>query len=223
MERSFKIPLAILLGGAIIAGAIYISMPKIAAVTGGNPSLVRSISPNDHILGNPAAPVMIVMYCDFDSSYCKDFNDTLHEIITNEGIRGDVALVFRQFPLTEIHPNALSHARAAECIAESSGNDSFWKFEDALFKNQPVVTTSYGALASSIGISSDAFATCFASAATTVDGRIMADRKNALDMGAEGTPYSLILVNGKSPVVMSGAYSYDAVQQLVDDALQRAK
>lgn len=222
MERSLVIPLAITVGGVIIAVAVYISMPKIAGITGGNPSLVRPVSASDHILGNPAAPVVIVAYCDFDSSYCKDFNGTLRQIVANEGSRGDIAVVFREFPLTEIHPNALSHARAAECISQTSGNDAFWKFADALFKNQPVDTTKYGALASSIGISSDAFANCFASAATIVDPRIMADRKNALAMGAEGTPYSLILVNGKPPVVMSGAYPYDAVQQLIDDALRSA-
>ncbi|MFA5998288.1 MAG: thioredoxin domain-containing protein [Candidatus Paceibacterota bacterium] len=218
MRSSYTIPLAIILGGVIVAGALYASVPK-TPTNIGNPSLVRPVGAADHILGNPAAKVMIIEYSDFDCEFCKDFHDTLHQVIANEGADGDVAWVFRQFPLIEIHPNALTHARAAECAASVAGNDVFWKFSDALFANQPADTGSYGTLAASVGISGDAFATCFASASTTVEARILADRQNALDMDARGTPYSLILVDGKPPIEMAGAYPYDAVKKLIDEAL----
>jgi len=221
MKSFLTVPTAIVLGGIIVAAAVYVSMPKIPSSGAGNPALVRAVGASDHILGNPTAPVMIVEYSDFDCEYCRDFHNTLHQIIANAGANGKVAWVFRQFPLSEIHPNAFSHARAAECIATVAGNDAFWKFSNALFANQPVEPTRYGELAHSIGISGDAFATCFANASSTLDARIMADRQNALDVGAQGTPYSLILVAGKPPVVMEGAYSYDAVKQLVDQALAK--
>lgn len=223
MKSSLTIPTAIALGGIIIAGALYVSMPKASLTATGDSALVRAVGASDHILGNPAAPVMIIEYSDFDCTYCKDFNETLHQIIANEGARGKVAWVFRQFPLSELHPNAFAHARAAECIAATAGNDAFWKFAAALFRNQPVDPTRYSAIASSLGITGDAFATCYASAATTVDARITADRQNAFDIGAEGTPYSLILVKGKTPIIMNGGYPYDAVQQLVKQALESAR
>lgn len=219
MKSSYTIPLAIIAGGIIVAVAVYASMPKSPVAGTGNPSLVRPVSASDHILGNPAAKVMIVEYSDFDCEYCKTFNETLRQIIANQGTKGDVAWVFREFPLIEIHPNALLHARAAECVAQVAGNDNFWKFENILFANQSVDPANYGTLAKTADISGDAFATCYATASTTLDARIMADRQNALDMGANGTPYSLILVAGKPPVVMAGGYSYDAVKQLVDQAL----
>ncbi|TSC70523.1 MAG: DSBA oxidoreductase [Parcubacteria group bacterium Gr01-1014_49] len=219
MGRSSKIPIAIVIGGVIIAGALYFSVPKLFPTTIEHSSLVRPVTTSDHILGNPAAPAIIVVYCDFESAFCKDFDDTLHQIVANEGINGKVAVAYRAFPLSELHPNALSHARAAECIAETGGNDAFWKFEEALFKNQPVEPTRYGTFASALGISGDAFAQCYVDAATTVDARIEADRQNALDIGANGAPYSLILVTGKPPLVMAGAYPYDAVQKLIDQAL----
>lgn len=220
MKASFTVPLAIIVGGVIIAIAVYISMPHgQKGATSGNPALVRPVGTQDHILGNPAAKVMIVEYADFDCEYCKGFASTLHQIVANEGATGDVAWVYREFPLTEIHPNAMTGAEAAECAGQVSGNDAFWKFADALFANQPVSPSQYGTLAGTIGISGDAFASCFADAATTVDARINADRQNALSMGALGTPYSLILVAGKPPVVMAGAYPYSAVKQLVDQAL----
>ncbi len=223
MKRSLTIPLAITLGGIIIAGAIYVSMQKSLSISKDASILVRPVSINDHILGNPAAPVMIITYTDFDCTFCKDFHDTLLHIITNEGADGNIAWVYRQFPLTEIHPNALPHARAAECIAQVGDNTAFWKFVDVLYKKQPVNPPQYGELASEIGISTTDFATCFAGAATTVDARITEDRQNALDIDAEGTPYSLILVAGKPFVIMNGAYPYVAVKQLIDEALQEAQ
>ncbi len=220
MKSSYTVPLAIIFGGIIIAVAVYVSMPKrVPTLNTGNLSLVRPVDTFDHIFGNPAAKVKIVEYSDFDCEYCKDFHEIMHQIIANEGTHGEIAWVFREFPLIEIHPNALSHARAAECIAQTAGNDTFWTFADVLFKNQPVDPSQYGTLAKMAGVSNDTFATCYASAATTVETRILADRKNALDIGAQGTPYSLILVAGKPPVVMNGFYSYDMVKQLVDQAL----
>lgn len=220
MKSSYTIPVAIIIGGIIVAVSVYASMPKAPAGVMGNPSLVRPVSSSDHIFGNPTAKVVVIEYSDFDCEYCKDFNETMHQIIANEGTNGQVAWVYRQFPLTEIHPNALAHARATECVAQTAGNDAFWKFESALFNAQPVDPASYGTIAKSVEVSGDAFASCYASAATTViNTRIMGDRKNALDMGAIGTPYSIILVAGKPPVEMAGGYSYDAVKQLIDQAL----
>lgn len=219
MKSPLTIPLAILIGGIIVALAVYVSMPKTPKISGSNPALVRPVSTSDHILGNPAAKVMVVEYSDFDCDYCKDFNETMRQIIANEGTTGEVAWVYREFPLTEIHPNAFSHARAAECVAHVAGNDAFWRFEGALFANQPVDPKNYGTLAKESGLTGNAFASCYATASSTLDARITADRQNALDMGAQGTPYSLILVTDQPPVVMAGGYSYDAVKALVDEAL----
>lgn len=219
MRPSYTVPLAIICGGIIVAVALYASMRDSTTTGMGNPSLVRPVQASDHILGNPTAKVMIVEYSDFDCEYCKLFNETLQQIIANQGTKGEVAWVFRQFPLIEIYPNALSHARAAECAAQVAGNDAFWKFENVLFANQPADPSTYGTLAKEAGISGDAFATCYANASATLDARIMADRQNALDMGAQGAPYSIILVAGKPPVEMAGGYSYDAVKELVDEAL----
>ena len=221
MNSSIKIPLAIIVGGIIVAVAVYVSVPKSPAKNAGDPSLVRPIGIGDHILGNPAATVMIIEYSDFDCDFCKGFHDTLLQIIANAGVNGKVAWVFSQVPLSERRPNPRARARAAECVATTSGNDAFWKFSNALFINQPVDPSRYGELASSIGISGDAFASCYSTASTTLEARITADRQNALDVGAQGTPYSIILVNGKPFEVMGEAYSYDAVKQLVDEALAK--
>ena len=221
-KPSYTIPIAIMIGGIIVAGAVYVSIPKRPMLSAGNPALVRPIDSTDHIFGNPAAKVIIVEYADFDCEYCKGFNDTMHQVIASGGTTGKVAWVFREFPLSEIHPNALAHARAAECAAQTAGNDAFWRFETELFNQQPVDPTNYGTIAKAAGLPADAsFATCYATASTTVEARVLADRQNALSMGAQGTPYSLLIVNGKPPLEMGGNYSYESVRQLVDQALSQ--
>lgn len=224
MKSPYTVPLAIVFGGIIVAVALYAVIPKRPISPVGSPVLVRSVDSNDHILGNPAAKIVIVEYSDFDCTFCKTFGETMRQIIANEGARGEVAWVFRHYPLTEIHKNALSHARAAECVAQVGGNEMFWKFEETLFANQPVDQSNYGIFAKEVGVPGDAFATCYANAAepsSTVDARIMADRQNAQDIGAQGTPYSLLLVAGKPPVVINGAYPYEAVKQMIDEAFNR--
>jgi protein-disulfide isomerase len=220
MKSSWTIPIAIIAAGLILAAAIYLSIPH-GSSTSGNPALVRPVGTADHIFGNPGAKVMIVEYSDFDCEFCSGMNDTLHQIIANEGADGSVAWVFREFPLSEIHANAMQHAEAAECAFHAGGNDAFWKFADSLFAHQPVDPSQYGTYASTLGIPGEAFASCFADASSTVVTRINADRQNALDVGAEGTPYSLILVAGQAPIVINGAAPYDAVKALVDQALSQ--
>ena len=225
MRPSPTVPVAIVLGGLLVAYAVYASLGgtfSFGSTSQGNPSLVRAVGVADHILGNPAAPVVIVEYCDFASDYCKGFSDTLTQMVGNVGNRGAVAVVYRAFPLTEINRNALAHARAAECVAKVGGNDAFWAFADLLFANQPADSSRYGEFAKQANAPGEAFATCYADAANQVDARITADRKNAAEVGASGTPYSLILTKGRAPVVVDGAYSYDALKMLVDDALAKA-
>jgi protein-disulfide isomerase len=222
MTSSSTIAVAILAAGTIIAIAVYFTTAQVPSTTTGTPSLVRPVDATDHILGNPTASVYIIEYTDFDCEFCKDFHTTMQQVIANEGTRGNVAWVLRQFPLTEIHTNALSHAQASECAATIGGNDAFWRFADALFSRQPADPSSYGTIASSVGISNTDFATCYATAKTgIVAARIAADRQNALDIGARGTPYSILMTSGEPPVVLDGAYTYDAIKQFIDQSLTK--
>jgi protein-disulfide isomerase len=225
MKSSYTIPAAIVIAGIILSVSVYVWTPKPAAKGGEDASLMHPVSSYDHILGNPDAQVFIVEYTDFDCEACKAYHGVLQQIIANKGAGGKVAWVFRQFPLTELHPNAMSLARAAECASIASGPDSatgnsaFWAFATTLFNRQPVDPSTLGTIASLAGVPGDAFAQCYANAAPTVDARILADRQNALDMGAPGTPFAIVMSKNKPPYIMDSAYTYDAVSQLVDQAL----
>lgn len=220
MSSSRTLPIAIVVSGVIIALAVYLSTPHRATVVS-DPTLMRPVSAADHIFGNPAAPVIIVEYSDFDCDFCKGFHETLHQLIATEGGEGSVAWVYRHFPLTEIHPTALARARAAECAGAVGDATAFWHFADQLYARQPLEGTSYGEIAASIGLPGEAFATCYADASGTLNARIEADRENALAMGAQGTPFSLIIAKGHAPVVIDGAASYSDLTTLIDQLVRQ--
>jgi len=91
-----------------------------------------AVSETDHILGNPTtAQVTIIEYSDFECPYCKAYNTTLNKIVSESN--GNIAWVYRHFPLVQIHANALEKAAASDCVAKLKGNDAFWKYKDLLF------------------------------------------------------------------------------------------
>src|SRR3990172_9010082 len=90
----------------------------------------------DHIRGDPAAPVTLVEYSDFECPFCKRFHGTVKKLVDESG--GRVRWVFRHFPLDDLHPvKARKEAVASECAAELGGNDAFWKFADRFFELTP--------------------------------------------------------------------------------------
>jgi protein-disulfide isomerase len=82
------------------------------------------------VLGNPSAPVTIIVFADFQCPYCHQLGPLLDQVL--EKNQGKVKLVFKHFPL-KMHPFALDAALASE-VAEKAGK--FWDFHDMLFDNQ---------------------------------------------------------------------------------------
>lgn len=148
------IPAAIVIAGAIIAIAIIWSKQPapITDTVKGTDSVSVNLAPitsTDHIFGNPNAPIRIVEYSDPSCPYCKAFNTTMEQVIGQYGPSGNVAWVYRHFPLDKpnssgqiLHPNANNESQALECAAEVGGNDKFWAFEKKLYETTPGVTNA---------------------------------------------------------------------------------
>ncbi len=93
--------------------------------------LALPVGPRDHILGPPEAPVTLVEYGDYECPYCGSAHHVVAEVMRNLG--NEVRFVFRHFPLSQIHPRALSASQAAE----SAGAEGlFWPLHTTLFENQ---------------------------------------------------------------------------------------
>src|SRR3989344_939049 len=93
---------------------------------------VRPPSAQDHIVGSPAAPIVLIEYSDFQCPFCSRVHPTLQRIVSESN--GKISWVYRHFPLSSIHPQATPAANASECIAEQLGSDGFWKFAGIVFK-----------------------------------------------------------------------------------------
>jgi protein-disulfide isomerase len=97
-------------------------------------SLRPSVNGDDHVAGPADAPVTLVEYGDFECPYCFQAHPIIRML--QERLGAKLRFVFRNFPLTEIHPHALQAAEAAESVAASSGMDAYWKMHDAIFDHQ---------------------------------------------------------------------------------------
>ncbi len=212
--------IAILLAGVIIAGAIvYVNLhPAAATVAAGNDAAptvsahVAAPSAADHIIGSPNAPIVLIEYSDFQCPFCNLIYPTLKRIVSESN--GQIAWVYRNFPLTSIHPNALPAALAAECISDELGNNAFWKFADAIFANQSKMSDAYYAqVAQSLGANAATFKSCYDSQkfASKIDAQEQETEQN----GGQGTPYTIVYGHGKQ-VPISGALPYEQNKSVID-------
>jgi protein-disulfide isomerase len=107
-------------------------MPKQMSIESRGPKLSMPVSEKrDHILGPPTAGVTLVEYGDYQCPYCGKAYGVLKKLLKQAG--DSVRLVFRNFPLTQIHPYAHHAAEAAEAAALQG---KFWEMHDMLYENQ---------------------------------------------------------------------------------------
>lgn len=176
----------------------------------------------DHIRGDPAAPVTLVEYSDFECPFCKRFHPTVKRLVDES--KGQLRWVYRHFPLEELHPvKARKEAVASECAAELGGNGAFWKFADRFFEltpsnNRTDIDAVLPQIASEIGLDKARFASCLASGRH--DRRIAQDAQDAAATGGRGTPWNLIVSKAGKTYPLSGAQPFAAVKQLIDLALE---
>jgi protein-disulfide isomerase len=157
----------------------------------------------EHVLGNPEAPVTVLEYGDYECPYCAAAAPVLRKLIDSSD--GTVRLVFRNFPLFEVHPHALVAALAAESTAEA-GPEPFWKMHKVLFEKQERLTDRDLRLyAEHVGADPDLAA---GEAAQRFADKVRADYLAGVEAGVEGTP--TIFVNDSA---YSGRIDLGALQK----------
>jgi predicted DsbA family dithiol-disulfide isomerase len=160
-------------------------------------------------IGSLDAPVTIVEFSDFECPFCRRAEPVFKQIQEEYG--DQVRLVYRQFPLNDIHPRAQKAAEASLC-ADQQGQ--FWSMHDALFL-EPVEleVASLKAKAATAGLDTEAFNECIDSGEQAA--RVSADVRAGVLAGVTGTPTAFI--NGR-PV--SGAQPYETYAGIIDDELE---
>ncbi len=225
------IPIAIIAGFALIAIAIYLTGGKDsnginvltnATSTQTTSSSLRPVDGTDYIRGNPNAPILIVEYSDYDCPFCKQYHASLVQIMDEYGVNGRVAWVYRQFPIQQLHPNSPKISEAALCVGSIGGSEAFWKFSDLIFEERELEEmTNVVALpdyAEEAGVKKEDYIKC-------IEGKKMEEVvkksvQEALAIGAQGTPYTIIMV-GTEQAVVSGNQSYDTLKGILDNLLEQ--
>jgi protein-disulfide isomerase len=233
MSEKLSLPISIVLAGLLIAGGVYLNgrIPKISPTTTQKQQLasqnladiIRPIGANDHLLGSPKARVLIVEYSDTECPYCKMFHSTMLSIMQNYGQDGNVAWVYRHYPIAELHSKSFNEAVATECAGNLGGNSKFWEYTDKVYEvtpsNNGLDPAELTNIATAIGLSSTAFDTCLGSG--EFDPRVNLDIKNAEELGIAGTPYSVIIDNKTNQYYpIDGAYPYASLKSAIDLILQ---
>ncbi|MGN6388491.1 MAG: DsbA family protein [Burkholderiaceae bacterium] len=151
--------------------------------------LKSPVSSSDHVQGDPSAPLVLVEYGDYQCPYCAEAHGIVRALQDRYG--DELCYVFRNFPLTQLHPEALSAAMVAEFAA---GQGAFWEVHDALYENQRQLGMPlYAAIVGQFGLSDEQVMQ-----ALNDDGaeqKIRLDLESGMRSGAQGTP--TFFINGR--------------------------
>ncbi|RME83555.1 MAG: hypothetical protein D6775_07805 [Caldilineae bacterium] len=199
----------------------------IEAETGSLPETVATVTPSptpdldfaaEEVTskGDPDAPVVIVEFSDYQCPFClRHFRETLPSLTKDYIETGKVRYVFKDFPLSSIHPQALDAALAAECAGEQG---AYWSMHDRLFGEQERwagksdAVDTFKAFAAELELDTEAFNRCLDE--RTYQDEVAADFREGVAAGVTGTP--AFFING---VFVSGAQPYEVFQQVIDQQL----
>ncbi len=227
---SLAIPVAIVVAGVLIAGAVFLALNKNTDNTGApnqreaQAKPVPGVQKDDHILGNPDAEIVVIEYSDTECPFCKRMHETLQKTIDKYGKDGKVAWVYRHLPLPQLHSNAPKQAQATECVAKLGGEVAFWKFLNKIYEETPsnngLDMKKLPEFAKYAGVDEKEFNDCLASDY----GKDVIEKhtKQAVEAtgGRVGTPYNVILVKGKKEqMTIPGYVPFEQFDQVIQQLL----
>jgi protein-disulfide isomerase len=161
---------------------------------------------DDYINGLDTAPITIIEFSDYQCPYCTRWHNEVWSKI-KETYGDKIRLVYRDFPLYSIHPEAEPAAIAANCAGEQK---KYYEYSDLLFNGgKDLGRKAYEAYAGQIGLNTDDFKKCLDE--QRYKDEVTADYDYAANLGVRSTP--TFFVNGLAVV---GAQPFEVFQQIID-------
>ncbi|HEV2351296.1 MAG TPA: thioredoxin domain-containing protein [Terriglobia bacterium] len=182
LRRHFSVVIAAIVLG-VPAFAILSSHGEAPPVSQVNADAMKAlVRPDSHSTGNPDAPLTVVEFGDFECPACGGEEPVVREILKKYG--GRIRFVFRQFPLTQIHRDAMQAAEASECAAQKG---KFWEAYHKLYQSQTDLTEpALNLYAVELGLDKARFDQCLSS--HTTQPIIRRDMADAHTLGVDRTP-----------------------------------
>ncbi|MFA6198094.1 MAG: DsbA family protein [Patescibacteria group bacterium] len=162
--------------------------------------------------GSPAAKVKVVEFGDFQCPYCRQMYQIIRRIQADYGDR--IYFEFRDFPVSDIHPEAEKAAEAGRCAFDQS-NAMFWALHDKMYQNQEhLAIADLKEYAIQVGLEPVRFDSCLDSGRMAA--RVAADFQVGLEAGLPGTP--TFFINGYQ---LSGVLPDSVLRQAIDYILAK--
>jgi protein-disulfide isomerase len=174
------------------------------------PQYIRYPIPTDGFpsIGPADAPITIVEFGDFQCPFCRQWQqDTYQPLLA--AYPGKIRMVYRDFPLTSIHPNAFPAAEAAQCANEQN---AFWPYHDKLFSSENLGDAVYVQYAQELNLDMTKFKDCLTN--KPYDKYIQDNSDFAIKTGVNSTP--TFFING---LAIIGAQPIEAFKQIIDKEL----
>jgi protein-disulfide isomerase len=149
---------------------------------------------NSPSMGPADAKITLIEFADFECPSCRQLDRALRDLLPKHP---EIRLVYKDFPLTTIHPWAMTASLAGQCTAQQNP-ESFWKIHDIIFDSQDLITPSnvwekMAEFATQIGLNVETFRACMANPDTTHE--IEKTTAEGQDLNVTGTP--TIFVNAR--------------------------
>ncbi len=203
---------------AIILGLVGLWWTNRVVVTADDLAIEPGkMSQNDNVKGDPQAKVVITEYSDFQCPACAYYAPLLKQVL--DAYPEGVALIYRHFPLKQIHFKAEAAARASQAAANQG---KFWEMHDKLFEQQESWAQNaksnqmFGEYAQELGLNRDQFENDMGS--KTVKARVQRDYLHALSLQVDSTP--TIYVNDQK---IENPTSVEAFKAIIDPLLGRSE
>lgn len=171
-----------------------------------------TVTEQDHVRGAIDGKVTLVEFGDFQCPACGAYEPIVRQVTADN--TGVLKVVFKHFPLTQIHQNALLGARASEA---ASNQGKFWEMHDMLYDKQKEWADSLTArdlmisYASALGLDTAKFTSDLESQA--IQDKVLAEYKEGNSLGVQGTP--TFFLNGK---MIENPQSLEAFNKVIKDA-----
>jgi len=174
------------------------------------PRQEMTFTSDDPVRGPRSAAVTIVEFSDYQCPFCARVAPVLQRVQATYGDR--VRIVWKDFPLDDIHPRAMELAEAARCAGDQG---KYWEFHDRVFSTHAAVATApLEDYARAIGIRSPPFVACVKS---NRHAKAITEAQNAgQHLGVDATP--MLFINGRP---IAGAQSFEVLARVIDDELER--
>jgi len=155
--------------------------------------------------GRADAKVTIIEFSDFQCPSCAAMDEIIKEVEQSYG--ENVAIIWKDFPITDAHPLSEQAAEAARCSGEQG---KFWEYHDLLFANQAGIAKDlFPSLAKQLQLDSAKFDLCLGSG--KMSPLVKASFETGVGYGVDGTPY--LFLNGQR---LSSTVSAEQLKALID-------